>query len=241
MDPSRRAGGEESSVSGSTKAMLLIEIANGALMEGDITGALIHLQQAEKEDDSIPEIFHTRALAYYSKKEYKLAIPAAERAVKLRPSYSDALNTLGKIRIDAGQLDAAIAPLQRASNDHLYPDAYKALTNLGMVYYRKNDLKSAEEYLGKAIAANPQRSCIAHYYLGHVHLKRREVGAAERSYAQASRGQCAGFVDAHYALGIAYEQARKFDLARRKFVEIQRQYPNTAFADQAVTRLQNLP
>ncbi len=231
---------ERTELEGKAKALLLIDVANGALLEGDPTAALVHLQQAEREDASIPELYHSRALAYYVKKELALAISAAEKAVRLRPEYSDAQNTLGKLRIDAGRLDAAIPPLQRAAADLTYGDAYKAYTNLGMIYYRKHDLPAAERALDQAVAANSERACIAHYYLGHVHLKRRQLSQAEREYGSASKKQCAGFVDAHYALAIAYEHSKKFDLARRKLVEIQTRYPDTAFADQAASRLKNL-
>ena len=54
---------EKRNYSNSEKARMLVEIANGALSEGDSTGALQSLARAEELDDSVPELYHSRALA----------------------------------------------------------------------------------------------------------------------------------------------------------------------------------
>src|SRR4051812_42305258 len=81
-------------LSSTQRARMKVDIANGALLEGDATGALQNLNEAELEDDSLPELHHTRALAYFAKKDLDRAIKSAKIAVDLKPKYSDANNTL---------------------------------------------------------------------------------------------------------------------------------------------------
>ena len=228
-------------LSKSERAQLLLEIANGSLAEGDPTGALQNLVAAEKIDPTLPEIYHSKALAFYAKHDYPAAIVEAKHALKLRPDYDDANDTLGKLLLDTGDYADAVVPLTAAANDPLYRGAYKALTNLGILYYRQSQFAKAKTYFRQATLASPSIACIASYYLGNLSLRESRFKDAIRHYDQATRGFCGGFADAHLAVGIAYQEDRQFDLARKKFLEVQKQYPNTPVADEAISRLRTLP
>lgn len=231
----------ESKVTGADRARMLVEIANGAIAEGDPTGALQNLARAEAEDDSLPELHHSKALAYHLRREPAKAIQCARRALELKPEYADANNTLGKLLLDDGKLTDAEAPLMIAAENPLYEEAFKPLTNLGILHYRQNQWEKSQSYFDRAILASPQAACIAYYYRGHLELKQSQFNEAVRDYQQASRKLCTGFLDAHLALGIAYERGRQYSEARKKFLEIQQRYPNTKVAEQAVSHLRTLP
>ncbi|HLE00756.1 MAG TPA: tetratricopeptide repeat protein [Bdellovibrionota bacterium] len=232
---------EKKPLTKSERARLLVEVANGALLEGDPIGALQDLAKAEAEDPKLPEIYHSKALAYHAKRDLKRALVEARHAVKLFPPYAEANNTLGKLLIDAGQYEEAVSPLLVAADNPLFRDAYKALTNLGILYYRRGQLEQSLSYLDRAIESEPQVACIAYYYRGHLRLKESRFKDAVRDYDLATRKYCGGFADAHLALGIAYEQNRQFDLARKKFLEVQQRYPDTKIAEQAMSHLRYLP
>jgi len=223
------------------RARFLVEIAGGSLDEGDPTGALQSLAQAEVENPTMPEIFHTRALAFNAKHDLPLAIQAAKRAVELKPDYSDANNTLGKLLMDDGQTSAAIKYLTLAASDILYRDAYKAQTNLGILNYRQGRFNKSLEYLNRAILSSPVLACVAYYYRGNLDLRDSNFKDAVRDYAKATQQVCANFQLAHLALGIALEESRQFDRARKTFLEIQKRFPNTRVADQAFEHLRKLP
>ncbi|MBI2712670.1 MAG: tetratricopeptide repeat protein [Bdellovibrio sp.] len=223
------------------KARMVVEIANGALAEGDPVGALQHLVRAEAFDNEIPELYHSKALAFFMRQDLDNALRAARRAVELKPNYSDANNTLGKLLMDAGQYPEAELKLQLAANDVLYRDAYKAQTNLGILHYKNGRNEVAQKYFDRAIAGSPNTACVAYYFRGNIELKNSELKKAIESYTLATQKTCAQFVDAQFALGLAYSKSGQIPLAKQTFLEIQKRYPKHALAEKALEQLRFLP
>lgn len=232
---------KEKELTQTERAQALLQIANGALKEGDPTGALQSLIEAEKLAPNSAEVYHSKALAYYFKRDLPTALRAAEKAVQLDGKYSVALNTLGKLHLDLDQLDKAEPYLQRAAKDPLNREAYKARTNLGILYYRKKEVSKAQEQFDLAIQEAPNLACVAHYYRGHIWLKEAKNELAIRDYKEATKNYCGAFADAHLALGIAYQRNSDIDGAKKKFLEIQNLYPNTKTASRAMDYLRKLP
>lgn len=233
--------GDKKPLSSEDRARLHVEIANGAFRENDLPVAFEHLTLAEAENADVPEIYHTRGLLYARRKDFAKALEEVRQAVKLKPDYPDANNTLGKLLIDLGKLDEARAPLEKAAQDPLYREAYKPMTNLGILYYRKGEYTKAKTYLDEAIQAAPQRACVAYYYRGHVSLRSTRFQDAIRDYDTATKRFCTSFADAHLALGIAFEHSRQYDRARKKYLEVQERFPNTPVSEQALSKLRTLP
>ena len=235
------AGAAKKPLSGREKAELYVNVANGALLEGDPTAALHALLTAEEADPSLGDIFHSRAIAYEAKKEPEFAIREARKAVELMPKVAAAHNTLGKLLMDNGKTQEAIPHLMTAAKDPYYAEAYKPQTNLGILYYRQGDYAKASHYLMQASQTSPSSSCHAHYYMGHIRLRQGQMDLAIREYEKATDAFCARFVDAHFALGIAYERSRKFDNARKIYLSIRSSFPRTKFAEKAMERLRDIP
>ena len=223
------------------KARMILDIANGALQEGDLTEALRFCLEAEKLDPDFPELYHTKALIYFAKRKKDLAITFAKKAVKIKPDYSAAQNTLGKLLLDEGKYLEAETHLVKAANDPIYNEAFKANTNLGILYYRLGWFDKSEKHLNEAIFTNPKGSCIASYYLGNLDLKKNKYDFAITEYKKAIKGFCTGFGEAHFALGVAYTRNKKYTLARQKFLEIQQRFKNTELAKKALDQLRYLP
>ena len=228
-------------LSSEDKARLFVEIGNGALSENDPTGALQSFAQAEAADDRLPELHHSKALAYYGKREIQAAIRSARRAIQLRPLYADANNTLGKLLMEDGKLDEAIEKLYVAARDSLYRDSYKAWTNLGILEYRRHNLERARHHFDQAILSAPILSCVAFYYRGNIFFKQSRTSDAIHDYIRASQKACTSFGQAHLALSLAYEQNKQFQLARKTLLDIQERYPHTQLAEKAVQQLKRLP
>jgi Tfp pilus assembly protein PilF len=223
------------------RAGLYLNVGNAALGENDPTGALQSLFAAEKLDPTIPEIHHSKALAFFVKKDITSAIESARKAVQLDPKYSVAQNTLGKLLMDLGRNKEAIPALKVAANDPLNREAFKALTNLGILHYRTGEYTQSRTFFDRAVAAAPANACVAYYYRGHLALRRSDFKGAVSDYDSATRRFCGNFAEAHLALGVAYEQSKQFGQARRKFLDVQSRYPNTQVADSALDHLKNLP
>ncbi len=232
--------GSKKELTSEEKARLLVQAAAGAINEGDPTGALQYLAEAEKIDSEIPELHYNRALAFYAKKDPKNALKSAKKALELSPKSSEINNTVGKLLIDAGFYHEAEAPLLKAASDPLYRGAYKANTNLAILYYRQGKLAKSNQHIEKAIQEAPELACVAYYYQGHLRLKESRLREAAESYDKATQKQCANFPDAHLALGIAFERNKQYDRARKKFLDIKNNFPNTKVAEQAMDRLKYL-
>jgi Tfp pilus assembly protein PilF len=230
-----------SSISQEDRADMYLNLAVGALREGDSTGALQSVMTAEQLGLQSTELFHTKALAYYYKRDLNSALVAAQKAVDLSPGFSQANNTLGKILMDLGQPEKSIPHLSKAAKDPINREAYKARTSLGMLYYRKNDLHLALEQFEIAIRDEPKSACLAYYYRGHLKVKNTQTEDAIQDYKKAIRPECGPFEDAHFALGLAFENNHQPELARQKFLEIQRLFPGSKSAEHAMLRLRNLP
>jgi len=223
------------------RARLLVEVAGGALTEGDVVGALQHLANAEELDSQLAELHHMKALAYHAKGEPKTALQEAQKAVSISPTLSNANNTLGKLLLDDNQYTQAEHFLNQAANAPLNREAYKALTNLGILNYRRKDYAKAGKFFDRAIQASQTEACIAFYYKGHLALKEGQLKDAVIQYRHASNRLCSSFAEAHLALAKVYQRNGQFDLARRKYLEIQQQFNSTQYAQEAIDHLKNLP
>jgi Tfp pilus assembly protein PilF len=223
------------------KAALYLDASYAALNDGDTVSAFQHVVRAEKEDPDLPEIYHMKGLIYAAKHDFPSAVAQMRKALKMNPDFSAANNSMGKLLIDIGKYDEAIPYLLKAAGDPLYREAFKALTNLGILYYRRMDYQKSLDELNQAITLFPEQSCIAYYYRGHIEIQHSDFKNAIHDYDRATRRYCTSFKDAQLALGIAYERSKQYDRARKKFVEIRDQFPDTPVAEEAVNHLRYLP
>ncbi len=222
------------------KAAILVEAANGSMIEKDPIGALQYLKTAEGYDPNYAPIYHAKALAFHMRKDYARALTEMKHSVELDPNNSYANNTYGKLLMDANRIPEAQKFLRKAASDSTFREAYKANTSLGIIAYREGKLEEATMVFDKAITDNPANACIALYYKGHIALKRNELSAATKFYEKASTKLCSAFPDAHLALGMALEREKKNDLARKKYLEFQQNFPETKAALTAQDRLRKL-
>lgn len=232
---------EEKKLSKADEAKLYVDMANASLLEQDSASAFQNLAIAESLDPGLPELHHTKSLAYSLRGDKRLAIDSAKQAVDLLPKYPDARTTLAKLLLDEERYSEAEEHLLAATEDPAYAAAYKPHTLLGILYYRKNDLIQSERQLNQAIRLSPKQSCIAYYYRGHLDLKKGLPTAAIEDYQKATREFCGSFVDAHFALALAYKRNGQFDLARKKFLDIKKNFPESAYAKKAMSELRTLP
>lgn len=223
------------------RAQLLIEAANGSMMEGDPIGALQFLSRAEALDPKYAPIYHAKALAFSVRKDFNQALSEMKKSVDLDPENPFALNTYGKFLLDAGRLDEAEGPLAKAAANPLFRESYKANTNLGILYYRKNDMERADQRFQRAINDDAANSCIAYYYRGHLFVRKNNLAEAEKLYQRATQKQCAAFADAHLAVGMMFERQAKHEEARKKYLELKQNFPESKATETAMERLKKLP
>ncbi len=234
-------GNEKKELTDEQRARLFVQIAASALQENNVGGSFQALEAAEKLDPKLASIHHVRALAYFARQDVPMALKEAAKALEMDPRSPDMNNTYGKLLMDSGKPAEAIEPLKKAANETTYNEAYKPLTNLGILFYRDANWEEASFYFEKAIKSAPLVSCIAYYYRGHLKLRNRDFKGAVKDYDSATQRFCAGFSDAHLAMGIALQKNHQYDLARKKFLDVQSRFPNSKIADQAMEHLREIP
>jgi tetratricopeptide (TPR) repeat protein len=90
--------------------------------------------------------FHQLSLINLAKKNY-------ERAIKLDPTYSEAINNLGTIYYSQKNYGRAIRLYKRALNSS--PPTASVYSNLGAAYFSRKDYKRAIEYYQEALKLDP--------------------------------------------------------------------------------------
>ena len=223
------------------RAMMLISLASANITEGDATQALQALKESEEIDNSIPETYYLYSLAYHLKNEQPLAIQSARKAIELRPTYSKAKNTLGKLLLDQGQYAEAEKYLKEAVSDLLFDEAYLAKANLGILYYKQMKYDKAVPYLTQALREGGNTTCVAAYYRGQIYLDKNQYEYALADFTRASKNSCARITEAHLAKGQTLIRMKKYDQARAKMLEIEQLFPLTDASEKAAQYLKEIP
>jgi tetratricopeptide (TPR) repeat protein len=86
----------------------------------------------------------------------------------------------------------------------LDPTLSNALTNLGNLAYRRDQLEDAERYYRRALECDAEQP-EALYNLGFLHFERDEIGEAIFLFREALESDPA-FADAHFNLAMALEE-----------------------------------
>jgi len=222
------------------RAEYVYELGTGSLQDNDPTGALIEFEKAQKLRPKWAEVHHAKAIAYHRKKDLKRAIQEAERAVELKPAFSDALTTLGNFYFQQKNYSSAKRVLSRAAKDPLYRGAYKPYTVLGLLAQEQGRDEEALRQYSEAIASNPMQSCLAYLKRGRIREVKGDSQGALDDYGRGVLYSCGRNQEAHLAKGLLLLKMGRKDEAREKLLEVRKLFPGTQVAGQAIKRLKEI-
>jgi Flp pilus assembly protein TadD len=100
-----------------------------------------------------PVLANKIGIAFHQMLQLQLAKKNYERAIKLDPKYSEAINNLGTIYYANKNYRRAISYYKRALRDA--PPSASIYSNLGSAYFARKDYKSATTYYSKALQLDP--------------------------------------------------------------------------------------
>jgi Tfp pilus assembly protein PilF len=168
------------------------------LRRGQTREALEHALKAVDLDDENADAQHLVALLYLdfcsqSRDDCRLADAEkhARRAIKLRPDFREAKNTLGVVLIHQKKAAQAVELLRPLTEDILYQTPENAWGNLGWAYLELGKLDPAIDALRRSIAAQPQ-FCVGNYRLGVAHERKGELGPALTAFTRALETEAPG-------------------------------------------------
>ncbi|MEM7658644.1 MAG: tetratricopeptide repeat protein, partial [Bacteroidota bacterium] len=113
------------------------------------------MDQAVRYDKSLPEGFYYRGLAKHAQKLHSQAIKDFSKAVKLRPTYSEAHLARARSQRDRGKGKKAVPDYQLAINQGIEPE-WEAHYEMGFLQYELEQYQGAATSLAKARELNSQ-------------------------------------------------------------------------------------
>ncbi len=121
----------------------------------------------------------------------------------------------------------------------LDPSLSNALTNLGNLEYRRQQLEAAERYYRQALGTDPEQP-EALYNLGFLCFERDEVDEAVDLFRDALRSD-PSFADAHFNLAMALEERGERDAAQPHWQQYLTLEPDGSWAEIARNHLKKSP
>src|SRR5258708_21545968 len=184
-------------------ALIHHDLGVQAIQSGNVQGALHEFQIALEMDPNLAEAHYAiGTLLHLSFGRREQAIEHFNKALAIRPNYSEAKANLANVYLDLGQYDRAIALYREALNDVLYPTPYIAQGNLGWALYKKGDTRGALENIRGALISNP-KFCQGYRNLGIIH---RDQGNFEEACQEFSK----------YEQGVQARPMRNFEKAKAR-------------------------
>jgi choline-sulfatase len=151
---------------------------------GDVTGALRALQQAERLDPAVAQIEFLKGTLLGKLGRYDEAASALERTLALSPGYTAARFRLALAWLRTGRAERATAALQDVVREE--PGEFRAWHNLAAIAYSRGDLDEAERLERRSLAIAPEYA-EAWNTLGAIALVRQRTGAAVDALTKATR------------------------------------------------------
>jgi len=170
----KKAGAGGGAAGGAGNPAAALQASFKAALEMTQAGKLDEAEAAYKDlltkAPSIPEIHYNLAFVYTQKKDWANAEASYQKALELKPDYSDAMLALTRMYQDSGQQQKAVDFMAKAAGSG---DA-KMLFNLGIMYLNTGKSEEAIQALQKAEAADPANAEVQ-YHLGTLYVGQNKI------------------------------------------------------------------
>ncbi len=154
------------------------DLAAAYLQQNKYEIALNEFTEAIKIDPTYSPAYNGLGLVYAALGEDAKADANFLKAIQVQPASSEAHNNYGSYLCAKKRYDESIPHFLAAVKNPLYPTPNLAYANAGICSARKNDIKSAEFYLNKALSIQPLTYSAA-YQLAEIQFNRGEVKLAK--------------------------------------------------------------
>ncbi|OJH35045.1 social motility TPR repeat lipoprotein Tgl [Cystobacter ferrugineus] len=192
------------------------QLALQAQQAGNVQDAYKALQKSLELNPDYPEAHNVIAiLLHLAFNRPEEAIEHYQKALALRPNFSEAKTNLGNVYLSQARYDEAISLYEQALNDMLYPTPFIAQSNLGWALYKKGDKERAVQNIKAAVTINPG-FCLGYRNLGTIYEEGGELSEACR-YLGRYREACPDVADAYLREGACLVKQGKLEEARQSF------------------------
>ena len=133
-----------------------IRLGVGYMQEGKFDLAMARLQRARELNPRSAEAHDALGVLHERLGQNDEAEESFRKAIRLQPSFSRAHTNFGSFLCRRGRVEQAEQEFEAAVANPLYENPEIAYTNAGLCLYQTGDLGKAENYLRRALQANPQ-------------------------------------------------------------------------------------
>lgn len=222
------------------RSRILLRMGVSQMEAGDFPSSLKTLLEAEKLNPNDPVIQNNLGLAFFYRDRLDMAETHLRRSLKLRPSYTEAANNLGRILSERGKNEEAIHILRQAQSDLTYPKPAKISLNLGIAMFRHRQYENAREQFLKSLEYG-RDNCLAQNYLGRSYFELKDFQKAtevlDRAVAFCKASQ---FDEPHYYSALAYYQLGQKQQAESRLEEVTKIYSQGKYTEQAKSLLETI-
>jgi tetratricopeptide (TPR) repeat protein len=162
----------------------LSEIGQKYLAAGELGLAIKYLMAAEDKRPNDPNIHYYLGVAYDQRGLPDKAVEHYQRAIELKPDYSEAYNSLGAHYAENNNLQKAEEAFKKAAANPAYATPFYAFYNLGKVYEKRGLQQEALKQYQQAIRLQPNYG-MAYYRMGMVLESMQRLDEARDAFGNA--------------------------------------------------------
>lgn len=208
------------------------------LAAGDISQALKFLTWGEKKRPNDPVIHYDLGLAYSSRGLPAEAALHFEKAISLKPNYSEAYNAMGALCAERGQADKAEQYFQKALANPIYDTPHFVMFNLGRLYEKKGEYDLALRQYQEAVRLQPNYG-LAYYRMGQVLESMRRADEAREAYGKAIQ-YYPDLAEAHFRYGVMSYTSGELEHALYSLSRVIKLSPHSNMASESKKYLERL-
>ena len=163
--------------------------------------------------------------------QFKRAQEQFDKAVALRPDFSEARNNLAVVMIHFGRYDEAVQHEEKALANIVYREPYAAQGNLGQAYLEKHDYARASKALRQALFEQP-KFCVGRYRLAKVYYETKEWDRAADEIDQVTKDKSCPIQEAYHLAGMVALRRDDRDKAQQMFARCVELAPKSCLASE---------
>lgn len=209
----------------------LIDVGEKYLAAGELGLSIKVLMEAEKKRPRDPKVHYLLGIAYDQRGIPEKAVEHFEKAIELKPDYSEAYNSLGAHYAQNGNLQKAEENFKKALSNPAYVTPFYAFYNLGRVYEKQGRDEEALRQYQQAVRLEPSYG-VAYFRMGLILERFQRIDEAREALGSAIRLN-PNITEAHLRYGILSYNVGDIERAMTSLSHVIKVSPYSTMASEA--------